>query len=279
MPVFLFDISSAFLADHAPTKRIGYQSLMFSLLRKSRQPKSPPPPTQRTIDVAGKVMPLTIRQNARATRMTLRIEPGGRALKMTIPAGLPEREINAFLDRHQGWLMTKLARFSGESVLEEGGTILLRGVAHRIERTGKLRGLTEAVITDDETVLRVSGAEEHLRRRIADFLKKEARKDLEHLVAIYARMVGRKVKSLSFKDTRSRWGSCAADGSLSFSWRIVMAPPKVIDYLAAHEVAHLREMNHGPDFWDLCEELCPAMDDAKRWLKRNGTMLHAIDFD
>jgi predicted metal-dependent hydrolase len=279
MPVFLFDISSAFLADHAPTKRIGYQSLMFSLLRKSRQPKSPPPPTQRTIDVAGKVMPLTIRQNARATRMTLRIEPGGRALKMTIPAGLPEREINAFLDRHQGWLMTKLARFSGESVLEEGGTILLRGVAHRIERTGKLRGLTEAVITDDEPVLRVSGAEEHLRRRIADFLKKEARKDLEHLVAIYARMVGRKVKSLSFKDTRSRWGSCAADGALSFSWRIVMAPPKVIDYLAAHEVAHLREMNHGPDFWDLCEELCPAMDDAKRWLKRNGTMLHAIDFD
>ncbi len=252
---------------------------MFSLLRKSRQPKSPPPPTQRTIDVAGKVMPLTIRQNARATRMTLRIEPGGRALKMTIPAGLPEREINAFLDRHQGWLMTKLARFSGESVLEEGGTILLRGVAHRIERTGKLRGLTEAVITDDEPVLRVSGAEEHLRRRIADFLKKEARKDLEHLVAIYARMVGRKVKSLSFKDTRSRWGSCAADGSLSFSWRIVMAPPTVIDYLAAHEVAHLREMNHGPDFWDLCEKLCPAMDDAKRWLKRNGTMLHAIDFD
>lgn len=279
MPVFLFDIPSAFLADHAPIKRIGYQSLMFSLLRKSRQPKSPPPPTQRTIDVAGKVMPLTIRQNARATRMTLRIEPGGRALKMTIPAGLPEREINAFLDRHQGWLMTKLARFSGESVLEEGGTILLRGVAHRIERTGKLRGLTEAVITDDEPVLRVSGAEEHLRRRIADFLKKEARKDLEHLVAIYARMVGRKVKSLSFKDTRSRWGSCAADGALSFSWRIVMAPPKVIDYLAAHEVAHLREMNHGPDFWDLCEELCPAMDDAKRWLKRNGTMLHAIDFD
>ena len=272
-------MSSAILADHAPIKRIGYQSLMFSLLRKSRQPKSPPPPVQRTIDVAGKAMPLTIRQNARATRMTLRIEPGGRALRMTIPAGLPEREINAFLSRHQGWLMTKLARFSGESVLEEGGTILLRGIAHRIERTGKLRGLTEAVIIDDEPVLRVSGAEEHLRRRIADFLKKEARKDLEHLVAIYARMVGRKVKSLSFKDTRSRWGSCAADGSLSFSWRIVMAPPKVIDYLAAHEVAHLREMNHGPDFWDLCEELCPAMEDAKRWLKRNGTMLHAIDFD
>jgi predicted metal-dependent hydrolase len=253
---------------------------MFSLLRKSvRSPKKPPPPTVRSIDVAGKILSLTIKQNARATRMTLRIEPGGRALKMTIPTGLPEREVNAFLDRHQGWLMTKLARFSGESILEDGGSILIRGVAHRIERTGKLRGLTEAVTADDEQILRVSGAEEHLGRRIADFLKKEARKDLERLVATHARTVGRKVKSLSFKDTRSRWGSCSADGALSFSWRIVMAPPKVIDYLAAHEVAHLREMNHGPDFWDLCEELCPAMDDAKRWLKRNGTMLHAIDFD
>lgn len=253
---------------------------MFSVLRKSpRAPKSPPPPVTRTIDVNGRAMPLTIRQNLRATRMTLRIEPGGRSLKMTIPAGLPEREVNAFLDRHQGWLMTKLARFSGESVLEDGGTILLRGVAHRIERTGKMRGLTETVMIDGEPVLRVSGAEEHLGRRIADFLKKEARRDIEHRVAIHARDVGRKVKSLSFKDTRSRWGSCAADGSLSFSWRIVMAPPKVIDYLAAHEVAHLREMNHGPDFWSLCEKLCPGMEDAKRWLKRNGTMLHAIDFD
>jgi predicted metal-dependent hydrolase len=253
---------------------------MFSLLRKAaRSPKKPPPPTVRSIDVAGKILSLTIKQNARATRMTLRIEPGGRALKMTIPSGLAEREVNAFLDRHQGWLMTKLARFSGESVLEDGGSILIRGVAHRIERTGKLRGLTEVIIIDDERILRVSGAEEHLGRRIADFLKKEARKDLEQLVAVHARTVGRKVKSLSFKDTRSRWGSCSADGALSFSWRIVMAPPKVIDYLAAHEVAHLRQMNHGPDFWDLCEELCPAMDDAKRWLKRNGTMLHAIDFD
>ncbi len=81
------------------------------------------------------------------------------------------------------------------------------------------------------------------------------------------------------KDTRSRWGSCSYEGNLSFSWRIVMAPPLVIDYLAAHEVAHLKEMNHGPDFWALCRKLCPQMDEAKGWLKRHGSMLHAIDFD
>ncbi len=253
---------------------------MFSILKRPRRSaKTPPAPVKRALDVAGRVLPLTIRQHARATRMTLRIEPGGRALNLTIPTCLHEREVNAFLDRHQGWLLTKLARFSKDNTtLAEGGVISIRGVAHRIERTGKLRGLTEAIDIDGGKVLRVSGAQEHLSRRIADFLKKEARCDLEILVARHAASVRRKVKSLSLKDTRSRWGSCSFDGNLSFSWRIVMAPPSVIDYLAAHEVAHLREMNHGPDFWALCEELCPHMEEAKRWLKRNGTLLHAIDF-
>ncbi|HEV7309272.1 M48 family metallopeptidase [Ensifer sp.] len=250
---------------------------MFPSFKRRIQPA--PPAQTRQIVVAGKSLPLTIKQNARATRMTLRIEPGGRALKMTVPQGLPEREVNAFLNRHQGWLMTKLARFSGDSEIEEGGSLLIRGVSHRIERTGKIRGITEAVIVDDEPVLRVGGGEEHLNRRIVDFLKKEARQDLDRLVAIYTGRIGRRAKSLSLKDTRSRWGSCSADGALSFSWRIVMAPPKVIAYLAAHEVAHLEEMNHGPDFWALCARLCPDTEDAKRWLRRNGTMLHAIDFD
>lgn len=250
---------------------------MFPSLQRRRGNGTVPDVT-RDIEVAGKVLPLTIRQNERATRMTLRIEPGGRALKLTVPKGLPEREVSAFLSRHQGWLMTRLARFSGESELEHGGTILIRGVAHRIERTGRLRGLTEAVMIGDEAVLRVGGAEEHLRRRIADYLKKEARGELERLVAVYAGRIGRRARSLSLKDTRSRWGSCSAEGDLSFSWRIAMAPPKVIAYLAAHEVAHLEEMNHGPSFWALCEKLCPETRDAKHWLKRNGTMLHAIDF-
>lgn len=253
---------------------------MFSLMRKPRRPakKAPPPPSTQDVVVEGRTLPLTIRHNAQATRMTLRIEPGGRALKMTVPIGLPTREVDAFLDRHRGWLATKLARFSDDDRLEEGATILLRGVPHRIERTGQTRGLTEPVLIDGEAVLRVSGAPEHLRRRIADYLKKEARLDLERLVAIHAGRIGRKAKSITLRDTRSRWGSCAADGALNFSWRIVMAPPNVIDYLAAHEVAHLAEMNHGPGFWKICASLCPEMETARKWLSRNGTMLHAIDF-
>lgn len=231
------------------------------------------------MEVNGRTLPLTIRRDGRATRLTLRIEPGGRALKMTVPAGLAEHEIRGFLDRHQPWLMTKLARFRNNGALAHGQHVFVRGVAHRIEATGRIRGLTEAVTVDGEAVLRVSGLDEHLPRRIADFLKKEARGDLDGRVALHAAAIGRRVKSLTLRDTRSRWGSCSADGALSFSWRIAMAPPHVIDYLAAHEVAHLREMNHGAAFWTLCGQLCPRMDEAKRWLKRNGTMLHAIDFD
>ncbi|OLP54030.1 hypothetical protein BJF92_09845 [Rhizobium rhizosphaerae] len=233
---------------------------------------------QREVEVDGRVLPLTINPSLRATRLTLRIEPGGRALKLTVPKGLPQREVDAFIERHRGWLASKLARFSGESELVEGGTIPLRGVVHRIERSGRLRGLPEVLVINEEPVLRLSGEPEHLRRRLVEFLKKEARLDLERLVAVHAGRMGGTVKSLTLKDTRSRWGSCTSEGALSFSWRIVMAPPHVIDYLAAHEVAHLREMNHGPQFWALCEMLCPRTAEARHWLKRNGSMLHAIDF-
>jgi predicted metal-dependent hydrolase len=253
---------------------------MFPLLSKPRRSvRKPAPPETRTLDVAGRLMPLTIKQHERATRITLRIEPGGRALKMTIPSGLAQREVNDFLDRHQGWLLTKLAKFSTDTGLQDGGTILFRGVSHRIQHTGSLRGLTEAIIVDGRPVLKVSGMPEHIGRRIATFLKKEARAELERLARFHARSIKAPINSISMKDTRSRWGSCSAEGNLSFSWRIVMAPPAVVDYLAAHEVAHLKEMNHGPHFWALCKKLCPDMETSKAWLKRHGSLLHAIDFD
>lgn len=252
---------------------------MFPLLKTRRTTRKPAPPETRTLDVAGRLMPLTIKQHDRATRITLRIEPGGRALKMTVPKGLAAREVNAFLDRHQGWLLTRLAKFTTETNLGDGGEILFRGIPHRIQHTGSLRGLTEAIMVDGRPVLRVSGLPEHSARRIAAFLKKEARADLERLSRMHASSIRATIRSISMKDTRSRWGSCSTEGNLSFSWRIVMAPPQVIDYLAAHEVAHLKEMNHGPHFWALCRKLCPQMEEAKSWLKRHGSQLHAIDFD
>jgi len=251
---------------------------MLSRLTFLQKPERPSAPQTRTIDVEGRKLPLTIKADKRARRMTLRIDPGGQSLKLTVPHGLRERDIADFLARHQGWLMTKLARFPRTNALTEGRYVSLRGVPHRVERTGKLRGVTEAIEVDGEKVLLVGGAEDHLPRRLRDFLKAEARKDLDERARTHAADIGRKVNSITLKDTKSRWGSCSHDGNLSFSWRIVMAPPYVIDYLAAHEVAHLAEMNHSPKFWALCEKLCPQSLEAKHWLKRNGAMLHVHDF-
>jgi predicted metal-dependent hydrolase len=237
-----------------------------------------PAPKSRTVDVAGRQIPLTIRSDRRATRLTLRIEPGGKALKMTVPVGVPIMQVEDFLERHHGWLSAKLSKLPPSGRLAEGSELLLRGVSHRIVSTGKLRGVTEKSEIEGVPALLVSGGPEHTGRRLSDFLKKEARRDLEELARFHARESGKQIASIKLKDTKSRWGSCSHDGHLSFSWRIVMAPPFVIDYLAAHEVAHLTEMNHGPRFWALCEKLCPGTKDAKTWLKRHGSALHVIDF-
>lgn len=254
---------------------------MFGFLDNKRPARRPPAaPSARTVEVLGRALPLAIKENRRATRITLRIEPGGRALKMTVPYGIRRQDVDSFLERHEGWLRDRIARLeaAGHSALVDGGRITIRGVSHRIEHTGRVRGVTEIVDVEGQPVLRVSGLPEQIGRRISAFLKTEARRDLAARVKVHTANVGRTAKSMTLKDTRSRWGSCTHDGALSFSWRIVMAPPEILDYLAAHEVAHLKEMNHGPAFWALCEKLCSETPAARRWLKQHGNALHAIDF-
>lgn len=247
--------------------------------RKKTVPGRPGAPEQRVVAVAGRDVPLVVREHDGATRITLRIEPGARSLKMTVPRGLSRRDVDDFLDRHHGWLERKIAAYaSDETGLCDGGLILYRGMPHRIVRTGRLRGLTEAVEVDGEARLMVSGEPGHLGRRLSDFFKRQARAALEERVAVHTATIGRRHAGLTLKDTSSRWGSCSTAGNLNFSWRIVMAPPSVLDYLAAHEVAHLREMNHGPRFWALCEKLCPGTPEARAWLKQNGNALQAVDF-
>jgi predicted metal-dependent hydrolase len=118
-----------------------------------------------------------------------------------------------------------------------------------------------------------------LRRRVVDFLKREAKRDLEWAVIRHTLTANVRARAVRLRDQTSRWGSCSADGHLSFSWRLVMAPPAVLDYLAAHEVAHLREHNHSYRFWHLCRTLAPQTDAARAWLQENGVALHAIGAD
>lgn len=251
--------------------------MAFGFFSRPARPR-PAPPSERVHHVAGRELPLRVVENARAKRLTLRIDAGGQALRVTVPPGLRPSEVDRFLDRHRDWLELKLARLPDRPQVRAGVKIPLRGTPHLIvHRPGK-RGTVAVACEDGAPALHVHGEEAHLPRRLADFLKREARRDIEPLVAKHTARVGRRAKAIRFKDTSSRWGSCTADGALSFSWRIMMAPPTVIDYLVAHEVAHLREMNHGPKFWALCRELCPRTDEARAWLKRNGSALQAIRF-
>ncbi|MGN6306587.1 MAG: M48 family metallopeptidase [Mesorhizobium sp.] len=240
---------------------------------------SPRPVEEREHQVAGRTLPLRIVENERARRLTLRIDAGGQGLRITVPPGLRRGEVEKFLDRHRGWLEQRLAKVPERPQVRPGIRIPVRGVPHTIVHEPGKRGTVE--VSRDETgpVLVVHGDRLHLPRRIADFLKREAKREIETLVDKHTEAVGRKAKAIRFKDTSSRWGSCTSDGSLSFSWRIMMAPPPVINYLVAHEVAHLKEMNHGPKFWKLCGELCPDTDRCKAWLKRNGGALQAIAFE
>ncbi|RIK85445.1 MAG: hypothetical protein DCC69_09815 [Hyphomicrobiales bacterium] len=247
----------------------------FSRPAKSR----PAPSSERVHHVAGRELPLRVVENARAKRLTLRIDAGGRGLRVTVPPGLRQGEVDRFLDRHRDWLELKLARLPDRPQLRAGVKMPLRGRPHLIVHRPGRRGTVTAGEEDGRPALYVHGEAAHLPRRLADFLKREARKDIEPLVAKHAASLGKRAKAIRFKDTSSRWGSCTADGALSFSWRIMMAPPAVIDYLVAHEVAHLKEMNHGPDFWALCRGLCPRTEEARAWLKRNGAALQAIAFE
>ena len=145
------------------------------------------------------------------------------------------------------------------------------GVPHLIRGdAGRLRGLPARV---DGTIT-VPGAPDHLPRRLTDFLKAEAKREIGTRARAKAARLDRPVAAVTLRDTRSRWGSCSGAGRLAFSWRLIMAPEFVLDYVVAHEVAHLREMNHGPRFWKLCKELSRSNNGARDWLEAHGTELY-----
>ncbi|EAS49074.1 putative metal-dependent hydrolase [Aurantimonas manganoxydans SI85-9A1] len=228
------------------------------------------------LDLAGGPVAVTVRRNPRAKRMILRLAPGASGVVVTAPRQVSGRAIAEFLERHRGWVEERVARAPGHVVVADGATIPFRGGTLRLVSAPERRASRFETV-DGEACLMVGGAPEHFVRRVVDTLKREARQDLQAAVDRHAATVGLRPRSMALKDTRSRWGSCTIDRRLAFSWRIVMAPPEVLDYLAAHEVAHFREMNHGASFWALCRELCPGMDHGRDWLKRHGAGLHAID--
>jgi len=175
----------------------------------------------------------------------------------------------ALLMDHAAWVSARLAALPGAIPFAAGARLPLHGVDHLIRHVPRRRG---TVWVEGGEIL-VAGAPETLQRRVAEFLRAEARRSLSARVDEKARRAGVQPGRLTVKDTSSRWGSCAASGNLAFNWRLVMAPAFVQDYVAAHEVAHLRHMNHGPLFWALVARLTDHTDAAVAWLRSEGARL------
>ena len=216
-----------------------------------------------------------LRRHRRARRYTLRIHPSDREAILTMPPRGTLADARDFAQRHGGWIAARLGRLPKAAPFQPGTIVPLRGVAHRIVHRAGVRGTVWTETRESgERILCVAGETEHIDRRVHDYLKREVRKDLQKAAQVHAQTLGVRVKRLSIRDQSSRWGSCTSAGSLSFSWRLILAPPYVLNYLAAHEVAHLVELNHSPRFWRLLKRLSPDCERAKAWLDTHGTDLH-----
>lgn len=242
---------------------------MFS--RAGRKPL----PDHIDIDTGKQALRIRLKANPRAQRYLLKLPADHSGPVLTVPRGGTLARAEQFARQHAGWLLDRLQDRPDHVALLPGDSVPLRGLDHLIVPTGKLRGLVGTGATaDGGPALLVPGAADHVPRKLISWLKEEARRDLTARTEVHAATLERRVAAISIRDTTSRWGSCAANGRLSFSWRLILAPPEILDYVAAHEVAHLREMNHSARFWRLCEQLAPQTPTARIWLKENGRRLH-----
>jgi predicted metal-dependent hydrolase len=228
------------------------------------------------LDVNDIAAPLEVRRHSGARRLTLRVSKTRRAVVLTLPQTCRIEEARRFLKSHLDWIRERLGRVPSPVPFVDGAAIPLRGRLHRIRFVGAgCHGGVVAIANHPAMPrLNVSGRAEHAPRRLSDWLWSQAHQDLDRCVSVHACTLGVRPRRIGLRDQSSRWGSCSSSGVLSFSWRLILAPPHVLDYVAAHEVAHLVEMNHGARFWKLVARCVPDADTAKRWLRSEGSELH-----
>lgn len=215
---------------------------------------------------------ITLRRSVRARRLSLRVSRLDGAVTLTVPARMREGTALEFLSTQEDWLRRTLAARAPVTTVGFGARVPVEG---RLLTVVADSGRAVRVEGD---LLMVPGGPDGAAARVAGFLRALARDRLAAACDRHAAALGRRHATLTLRDTRSRWGSCGATGRLMFNWRLVMAPPEVLDYVAAHEIAHLAEMNHSPAFWAVCARLCPGHAAHRRWLRTQGEALHALRF-
>lgn len=254
---------------------------LIELFRRTVKPGEPSPHRAKrrsgaegvepAIDIGGRLVPMRLRVNRRARRVIVRVDAMGRVL-VTAPSQRATGEAVAFARSRALWIKARLDE-AGPLPFADGVIVPFRGRPHRLIHRPGARGVAAARI-DGEDVIIAGGERAHLNRRVVDWLKREARRALTDCVERHTAMIGGPRRRIAIRDTTSRWGSCSSLGGLSFSWRLILAPPDILDYVAAHECAHLVHMDHSPRFWRLVARLGADAKAARRWFAAHGPSLH-----
>ena len=233
--------------------------------------KSPPIPDSFSFEIDGQPQEVLVRQNPRARRYKVTLD-SRHGIVLTVPKSGNWTDAEAFIKAQHNWLAARQHHIATPKLIDDGEFIPLRGKQTLINATGRVRGRPE-LEPGDPPVLQMPGAIEHIGRRTVDWLKSEAKAELTLRSHVHAQNLGVKYKSISMRDQATRWGSCSSKGALNYNWRLIMAPSFVLDYVAAHEVAHLIEMNHSDRFWAQVERTLPDMSRGRAWLKAHGREL------
>ena len=213
---------------------------------------------------------LLIKRSKRAKRLSLKLDSGTGEIFVTLPIRTSLKRAEEFAREYKDWILERIASAAKPIPFVDGAEIPVMSDTFTIQHIPeKLRGL----VTKDDNRLLVPGMTEHVSRRVHDFLKETARDEITKRGRDKAARIGKIVKRFRIADQKTRWGSCTSDGTLSFSWRLVLAPEYVLDYVVAHEVAHMEHMNHSKAFWALCNQLTDQPYKGKNWLKINGSEL------
>jgi predicted metal-dependent hydrolase len=215
---------------------------------------------------------IVLRRSSRARRISLRISQLDGRVTLTLPKPVPEREALAFAREKESWIRKHLEARLEDVDVRLGAVLPIGGHLHQVAR-----GSGRRIHFEDGRIC-VPGAPDSIGRRLGSHLRQIARARLAEASDHYAAKLGKSYSALTLRDTRSRWGSCTAQGRLMYSWRLILAPPEVLDYVAAHEVAHLAQMNHSPAFWAEVESIYGDYKAARAWLRREGSALHRYRF-
>lgn len=225
------------------------------------------------LQVGEETLPLVIKRHQSAKRICLRYNPTDHAISLTLPRHTRVSDGLSFLMQKSEWLVEALRDIPTKKQMKPGIVIPLLGKRVRIKYDGDLKHAWE--LRDD--VLYVSGDREAFSNNVTYALREIASRTLGTIANRYATRIGRRIQRIGIRDTRSRWGSCSSTARLSFSYRLLFAPKEVMEYVVAHEVAHLRHMNHSQNFWNLVEYLVPDYEAAKEWLHLHGKDLYRFD--